>query len=99
MEKRLSAKLLVFALLLVPSSGFGWGHEGHTVVGLIAERYMMGEALARAGNLLDGAAIDSVGSWADDYRHDHPETGPWHYIDIPLADSKIDMARACPNGN
>jgi hypothetical protein len=46
---------------------------------------------------VDGATIDSVASWAD-YRHDHPETGPWHYIDIPLADSKIDLARECPNG-
>jgi hypothetical protein len=35
---------------------------------------------------------------ADDYRRDHPETGPFHYIDIPLADSKIDMARECPDG-
>jgi S1/P1 Nuclease len=56
---------------------------------LIAEHYTTGEALAKAGNLLDGSAIDGVASWADDYRHDHPETGPWHYIDIPLPDSRI----------
>lgn len=43
-------------------------------------------------------AIDGIASWADDYRRDHPETGPWHYIDIPLADSKIDMERDCPEG-
>ncbi len=23
---------------------------------------------------------------------------PWHYINIPLAESKIDLARECPNG-
>ena len=39
-----------------------------------------------------------MASWADDYRRDHPETRPWHYIDIPLPESKIDMARECPNG-
>jgi len=77
----------------------GWGHEGHTVVGLVAEHYMTGAALAKARDLLGGNTIDSVASWADDYRHDHPETGPWHYIDIPLADSKIDLARECPNGD
>ena len=43
--------------------------------------------------------IDAVASWADEYRSDHPETGPWHFVDIPLADSKIDMARECPNGD
>jgi S1/P1 Nuclease len=69
------------------------------VVALIAEKYMTGEALTKAGNLLDGSAIDGVASWADDYRRDHRETGPWHYIDIPLADSKIDLARECPNGD
>jgi S1/P1 nuclease len=33
------------------------------------------------------------------HSHDHPGAGPWHYIDIPLADSKIDLARECPNGD
>jgi hypothetical protein len=68
-------------------------------VGLVAEHYMTGAALAKACGLLGGGTIDSVGSWADDYRHDHPETGPWHYIDIPLADSKMDLARECANGD
>jgi len=76
LEKLLRASLLAFAVLAVPSAGFGWGHEGHTVVALIAEKYMTGEALAKSGNLLDGANINSIASWADDYRHDHPETGP-----------------------
>jgi hypothetical protein len=43
-------------------AGFGWGHEGHAVVGLIAERYMTPAALARAHDLLDGATIDSIAS-------------------------------------
>ena len=60
---------------------------------------MTAAAQAKAGDLLDGSAIDAVASWADEYRHDHRETGPWHYIDIPLADSKIDSARECPNGD
>lgn len=47
---------------------------------------------------MDGSGIDAVASWADDYRRDHPETGPWHYIDIPLADSKIDLTKECPKG-
>lgn len=80
-------------------AGLSWGHEGHAVVGLIAEHYMTPAALARARDLLDGATIESVASWADDYRHDHPETGPWHYIDVPLMDDKIDLAKECPDGD
>jgi hypothetical protein len=66
---------------------------------LVAERYMTPAALAKAGDLLGGSTIEAVASWADEYRHDHRETAPWHYIDIPLADSQIDVARECPNGN
>jgi S1/P1 Nuclease len=87
------------ALLCPLRAVFGWGHEGHAVIGLVAEHYMTGAALTTAGNLLDGSTIDTVATWADDYRRDHPETGPWHYIDIPLADSRIDLARECPNGD
>jgi S1/P1 Nuclease len=89
----------VLSLLSPCRSAFGWGREGHQIVALIAERYMTDEARAKASDLLDGHTIDGIASWADDYRHDHPETGPWHYIDIPLADSKIDLARECPNGD
>lgn len=77
----------------------GWGYEGHEVIALIAEHYMTKTALSRTKELLDGETIDDVASWADDYRRDHPQTAPWHYIDIPLADSKIDMAKECPNGD
>jgi hypothetical protein len=97
-RKLLRAMFIVLALIL-SSPGFPWGGEGHQVVGLIAMKYMTVDAQAKAGDLLDGSAIDAVASWADEYRHDHRETGPWHYIDIPLADSKIDLARECPNGD
>jgi nuclease S1 len=81
------------ALLLPCRAGLGWGHEGHTVVALVAEHYMTGVVPTKARDLLGGGTIDAVASWADDYRRDHPETGPWHYIDAPLADSRIDLAR------
>ena len=84
-------------LFLAAQMGFAWGHEGHKVVALIAEHYMTSAALAKTRDLLGAGTIDSVASWADDYRRDHPESGPWHYINVPLTDSKIDMARDCPN--
>jgi hypothetical protein len=88
--------LVPLALLCRLRVAFGWGHEGHIVIALIAEKHMNGDAMAKAGYLLDGSAIDGIASWADEFRRDHPETGPWHYIDIPLDDSRIDMARECP---
>jgi hypothetical protein len=88
-------------LILVgaPPLGFGWGREGHEVVALIAEQNMTPAALARAKAILGGVSLEEVASWADEYRRDHRETGPWHYINIPLSDSKIDMTRECANGD
>lgn len=99
--ERLSAIIAasVFSLLWPCRPGFGWGREGHQIVALIAEHYMTGKARAKASELLNGSTIDSNASWADDYRRDHPETGPWHYIDIPLADSSIDLSKECPNAD
>ena len=99
MKKLLRAMFLVLALIVSPSPAFPWGREGHQVVGLIAEKYMTAAALAKAGDLVDGSAIDTAASWTDEYRQNHRESGPSHYIDIPLADSKIDLARECPNGD
>jgi hypothetical protein len=89
----------LLALAATPLLGFAWGHEGHQIVALIAEKDMTPAALARAKAILGGASFEDVASWADDYRRDHPETGPWHYIDIPRAKSRIDMARECRDGH
>jgi hypothetical protein len=67
-RKFLRAMFLVLALILSSSPGFPWGGEGHQVIGLIAEKYMTTAALAKAGGLLDGSAIDAVASWADESR-------------------------------
>jgi len=98
-RKLLWAMFLVLALFFSSPLGFPWGYERHQVIALIAMKYMTADAQAKAGDLLDGSAIDAVASWADEYRKDHHATGPWHYIDIPLADSKIDLARECTNGH
>ena len=93
-----SAAIFILAVALAPTIGFSWGPEGHAVVALIAEHYMTEGALAQARDLFNGTTLESVASWADEYRRAHRETAPWHYINIPLADPRIDMARECPHG-
>jgi len=56
------ASFTLAAALALPSpvrAVFGWGHEGHRVIALIAAHYMTLAALTRASDLLDGATIDS----------------------------------------
>ncbi|MBV9508643.1 MAG: hypothetical protein JO323_26960 [Acidobacteriia bacterium] len=49
--------------------------------------------------LAPGEALAGLASWADDIRKVRPETGPWHYVDIPLNSTGLDMMRDCPKGN
>ena len=86
-------------ILAIPQGAFAWGREGHQIIVIVAEHCMRPETATRMRELLAPESPEEASVWADEYRHDHPETGPWHYIDIPLADSKIDLARECPNGD
>src|ERR1039457_6053833 len=89
-----------FAVILaLPQAAVAWGREGHEIIVIIAEHYMRPETAAAMRKLLAPESPEEASVWADEYRHGHHETGPWHYIDIPLADSKIDLARECPNGD
>lgn len=79
---------------------FAWGPEGHDLVARIAESELTPAAKARVAEILGpGQTMVSVASWADRIRNQRPETGPWHYIDIPINQPHLDLARDCPKGD
>lgn len=90
---------LALALLpLASSAAFAWGPEGHAVVADIAQAHLSAPASAEITRLLalEGhARLDDVSSWPDDYRSSHPETGPYHFVDIPLTKKTYSEARDC----
>ena len=95
--------LLAVALFLsVAACRVGaWGWEGHIIVGRIAEHHLTDKAQAGIAQLLgpDRKIEDtSVASWPDNIRRDRPETGPWHYVDIPFEASSYDASRDCQTG-
>lgn len=95
----LVAGWLVSALVL-PVRSFSWGGEGHRVVVIIAQRYMSPAARRNARMILGReVSFEQASVWADEIREMRPETGPWHYIDIPLSSSTIDAERDCPHRN
>jgi len=97
--RRLSMGLLWAALLLIPPSAFGWGPEGHRVVVMMARQHLRPQTAARVQELLGAESIEDASTWADQIAHStRPETAPWHYIDIPLRDSRLDLRRECPQG-
>jgi hypothetical protein len=44
-----------------------------------------------------GRSMASVASWADEVRNTRRETAPWHFVDIPIDQTRFDPARDCPN--
>ena len=96
---RIGVLLLALVLPHAMPSGFAWGPEGHHVTVLVAQKYLNADSAALAQELLGSENILDASVWADNYRHDHPETGPWHYIDIPLHATTLDLRRDCPNGD
>ena len=73
-----------------------WGPQGHEIVAAIALAELTPAARSQVGRLLGGAAMmvhDS--NWADEVRDQRPETGGWHYVDIPLQASGYDTGRDC----
>lgn len=93
----------LFSLKLFPTFlGFaalcyGWGREGHRVVAHIAAGQLNKHARAEVARLLEaGETLESVASWADEIRPQRRETGPWHYINIPVGDKSGDWKPYCP---
>jgi hypothetical protein len=86
--------LLSLAVTALPA--FAWGPEGHALVARIAETQLTPEVRARVVEILGpGKSMASVASWADEVRRSRPESGPWHYVDIPLKAGHLDLPRDC----
>jgi hypothetical protein len=87
-------------LLLILAPALAWGSEGHEIVALIAARELTPAARTQAAQLLGGAPMLVLESnWADEIKDQRRDTGPWHYVDIPLAASGYDAKRDCPDRN
>jgi nuclease S1 len=88
----LGALLIVFPL----DSAFSWGEDGHSIVAEIAQRRLNDTARAAVDKVLKHGSLSSVASWADDVKFTtRPETKPWHFVDIPLAEMSYNAAGEC----
>jgi hypothetical protein len=88
------------AALCLPASAFGWGVEGHALVARIAQAQLSAKVRAKVDAILGpGATLASISSWPDTIRRERAATAPWHFVDIPIDQPHLDMARDCPKGD
>lgn len=75
---------LLFALIFLLF--ISWGVTGHRTVGKVAEDHLTPKALAGVRDLLGSQSLADVSTWADEVRGNpaYRQTGPWHYINLPL---------------
>jgi len=73
------AAVFIFALPIYP-----WGNVGHETVARIAEDNLSQVTLQRMKPLLAGESLEEISTWADQYKRSHRNTGPWHYINLPV---------------
>src|SRR3954451_4844874 len=91
-------RLMAVILLLVPSSLFAWGRLGQAVVADIAQQNLNDTAAAEVERLLGGKSMASISSVPDQIRSKRPETGPWHFTDIPVT-RDYDESKDCVDTN
>jgi hypothetical protein len=67
------------------SAAFGWGPEGHELIGLAAEPLLCRAAVSEIDRLGNGESLAELGQWADRVRSQpaYAHSAPWHYVNIP----------------
>jgi hypothetical protein len=91
----------IFLLALISHCSFAWGPEGHRIIGDIAETRLTPTAKLQVKKLLGNDDLAAVAVWADDVKHDRPETYGWHFVDIPANAVAFSEERDCysPDAN
>jgi hypothetical protein len=77
---------IIFILTaFMASQAFGWGQNGHRIVGQIADNHLSKKTRKKIEAILDGQSIAMVGNFMDEIKSDpkYDSLSPWHYCTIP----------------
>jgi len=99
--RRIAPCVAASLLLVVSSSSFAWGPDGHRVIGEIAWRSLSPKTKAVVSELLPKGPYDTLAeaaAWADTYARNHPREyrwlDPFHYVDAdPHAEHVVEGPR------
>lgn len=97
-----SAAIIFFCPFLLPCHSAAYGHEGHEIVGAIADQLIKGtHAEVEVKALLHGESLSEAATWADrakskkgltdemnSFVHSNPKHHNFHYTDVPFQESK-----------
>jgi len=85
-------------MILLPAAAWSWGPLGHRVASKIAEVHLSPAARSAVRDLLGpGVMLADVANWADE-QADFRESLPWHYVNVPIAESRYNPKFCQPGG-
>ncbi len=90
------AVAVVILLILGTAIPQAWGPQGHRLVALVATDRLTPAARLNVAWLLGDASLPDIAVWADQQVVDNSQTGPWHYVNVPLAATSYERDRDCP---
>lgn len=75
---------LLLGIFLGMGETFGWGANGHRVVGQIAQQHLNRKAKREIARILDCNSLAEVSTWMDDIKSDtaYNHTHDWHWVTI-----------------
>lgn len=104
--KILHLTLTLILLVAFPMRAFAWDDKAHQIIGALAWKKLSEGAKRQVLNLLPPEAsadpngpLAAVSTWADRQRVVYREQASWHFVAIPLSESKFDWNRDCANKN
>jgi len=71
--------------LVISLQSFGWGQNGHRVVGQIADNHLSKKVRKQIAGVLDGQSLAMASNFMDEIKSEpkYDSLGPWHYCTIP----------------
>ena len=77
--------LIILSSFFVYHLSFGWGQNGHRVVGQVAENHLSKKALKKIDEVLGGYSLAMVSNFMDEIKSEpkYDSLKPWHYCTIP----------------
>jgi hypothetical protein len=102
---RRTAAVVMCWMLLIPSSGFSWGSEGHRIVAKIAAKNLSPDVRKKVEAILGTndagleAAMAAAATWPDDgLDKKKTKTDLWHFVDVPIA-GQFSIGHLCDGDN
>lgn len=76
---------ILITCLVIPFQSFGWGQNGHRVIGQITQDHLSNKVNKKIAKILDGQSLAMVSNFMDEIKSDpkYDSLSPWHYCTIP----------------